>query len=99
MILTPEHEIVWEYISPYFGALASPTEKDQIMKMNLVYRAYRVPYEWIPQMEKPEGRPIERLDVTKFRVPGSLERNPQNVTKVKANLRRYGEDTQMCITN
>jgi hypothetical protein len=34
--VTPEHEIVWEYISPYFG------EKDNF---NLVYRAYRVPYE------------------------------------------------------
>lgn len=36
--VTPELEIVWEFISP----------------RETCYRAYRVPYEWIPQLDKPE---------------------------------------------
>lgn len=43
--ITPDHEIVWEHISPYY------TEKG---KYNLVYRAYRVPYSYVPQLAKPE---------------------------------------------
>ena len=39
--------------------------------MNMVYRSYRLPYEWVPQLEKPAESPIERLDVSTFRVPGA----------------------------
>ena len=38
--VTSEHELVWEYISPYYGMDG---------KSNYVYRAYRVPYEWVPR--------------------------------------------------
>ena len=41
----------------------------------MVYRAYRVPYEWIPQVEKPEEISVEPIDVETFRVPGSLVGN------------------------
>lgn len=60
--VTPEHEIIWEYISPYWG---------KKMNINMVYRAYRVPYEWVPQLKKPEEKPVPRLVCTTFRVPGS----------------------------
>ena len=39
---------------------------------NMVYRAYRVPYEWIPQLERPEEISVEPVNVETFRVPGSL---------------------------
>jgi hypothetical protein len=60
--VTAHHEIVWEYISPYKG---------RSLPMNMVYRAYRAPYEWCPQAEKPQERPIEALNVQTFRVPGA----------------------------
>ena len=41
----------------------------------MVYRAYRVPYEWIPQVKKPEEISVEPIDVETFRVPGSLVGN------------------------
>jgi len=44
MEVTPDLEIVWEYISPYFNKTG---------KYNLVYRCYRVPYDYIPQLQKP----------------------------------------------
>lgn len=37
--------------------------------------AYRVPYEWIPQVEKPQEISVEKINVETFRVPGSLTGN------------------------
>ncbi len=60
--VTPDHKIVWEFISPYKGTF---------VPMNMTYRAYRVPYEWVPQAAKPAETPIRPLDVATFRVPGA----------------------------
>ena len=72
--VTVEHEIVWEYLSPY--ALKN-------RKTNMIYRAYRVPYEWVPQVEKPKETAVPRTDNTRFRMPGTVRKRPQKVTKVK----------------
>ena len=64
--VTPEHEIVWEYINPYFNHIFEKFSN------NMVYRAYRVPYAWVPQLEKPEEISIAPPDVATFRVPGSI---------------------------
>ena len=63
--VTPEHEIVWEYVNPYFKNIGGN------FKMNMVYRAYRAPYEWVPQATHGEEVSIEPLDVETFRVPGA----------------------------
>ena len=47
--VTPKGEIVWEYISPYYQ------EKENF---NMVYRAYRVPYDYVPQLKVPDEVPI-----------------------------------------
>lgn len=44
--VTKDREIVWEYISPYLWDSSVPAIR------NLVYRAYRVPYDWVPQLPK-----------------------------------------------
>ena len=59
--VTGEGEIVWEFVSPYFGTNAPGT--------NRVYRAYRVPYEWVPQLDRPVERPVVPPDVREFRIP------------------------------
>jgi hypothetical protein len=52
--------IVWEYMFPLFsGANAS----------NAVYRAYRVPYAWIPQLTRPAERRVTPPPLGEFRVP------------------------------
>ncbi len=76
--VTPEQEIVWEYISPY---------QHRKMKFNLIYRAYRVPYMWAP-VEKPKEIAIPRIDNNKFRVPGSpmvrqAHHERERVTRIK----------------
>jgi hypothetical protein len=87
--VTPDHEIVWEYISPHWG---------KHMKMNMVYRAYRVPYEWVPQLEKPEEIPIEPLDVKTFRVPGAAPAGTKDITEVPG-VKPYQGSTALCIAD
>ena len=58
--VTSDRKIVWEYIYPVFaGAQAT----------NGVYRGYRVPYDWIPQLGRPAERAIVPPALTDFRVP------------------------------
>ena len=61
--VTREGAIVWEYMYPQFsGANAS----------NAVYRAYRVPYGWIPQLMTPREQRVTPPSPGEFRVlPGS----------------------------
>jgi hypothetical protein len=37
----------------------------------MIYRAYRAPYEWVPQLERPRETAIAPVDVTTFRMPGA----------------------------
>jgi hypothetical protein len=58
-----EGEIVWEYVYPVFGGgngKGRPT--------NSVYRAYRVPYAWIPQLARPIERAVTPPKAEEFRV-------------------------------
>ncbi len=57
--VTPECETVWEYISPYYQ------EKENY---NMVYRAYRVPYDYVPQLEVPSEEAIIPPDNSKLRL-------------------------------
>jgi hypothetical protein len=47
--VTPDYETVWEYVSPYY---------ERTENFNLVYRAYRVPYDYVPQVKKPEEKAV-----------------------------------------
>jgi hypothetical protein len=51
--VTRDREIVWEYISPYLWDSTTPSVR------NLVYRAYRVPYDWVPQLPKPKESTVD----------------------------------------
>lgn len=84
--VTARHEIVWEYISPYSGADS---------KSNHVYRAYRVPYEWVPQLEKPVEKAIAPVDVNTFRVPGTEYKEDQGIVTVAGTM-GY-QPSQLCV--
>jgi hypothetical protein len=62
--VTPDGTIVWEYMSPFF---TGPR------RSNAVYRAYRLPYDWIPQLERPRERAVTPPALGDYRVPGSAE--------------------------
>jgi hypothetical protein len=72
--ITRELETVWEYLSPYMH---------RMLRTALIYRAYRAPYSWAPQAEKPAEIAVKRVKNTGFRVPGSPKKRPERVTKVK----------------
>jgi hypothetical protein len=50
---------VWEYISPYYQ------EKENF---NMVYRAYRVPYDYVPQLEVPSEEAVIPPNNSKLRL-------------------------------
>lgn len=59
--VTAQGDIVWEYVAP-------PSEGPR--PSNAIYRAYRIPYEWLPQVARPAEQAIVRPDPARFHVPG-----------------------------
>ena len=43
-----------------------------------------MPYEWVPQVERPRERAIERIDVTRFRVPGASSGGARRIVNGRA---------------
>jgi len=58
--VTTEREIVWEYMN-------APAETGR--RGNAVYRAYRYPYTWIPQLKAPKEITMPKPDMRKFVLP------------------------------
>jgi hypothetical protein len=58
--VTKEAKIVWEYIYPVFTGPQST---------NNVYRGYRIPYDWIPQIDRPKEQAVVPPALGNFRVP------------------------------
>ncbi len=55
-----DRKIVWEYMYPLFGGAQSS---------NAVYRGYRIPYDWIPQLARPRESAVVPPPLQNFRVP------------------------------
>jgi hypothetical protein len=87
--VTRDHEIVWEYISPFWG---------KTLNNNMVYRAYRIPYAWIPQLTQPSEVPIAAVDVRTLRQPGAAAPGPaQSVVRV-AGVQPYSKSADaLCV--
>jgi hypothetical protein len=103
--VTANHEIVWEFVNPYKGwqkklelkdSRPSPGVFTPPKGINMVYRAYRIPYDWIPQVNKPEEREIARVDNKIFRVPGSPRKRSGKFTAIKSRARLESGD-QYCV--
>jgi len=52
--VTPDHETAWEYLTPLAGSGRITSN---------IYRAYRVPYDWIAEADRPKEQAIERIDI------------------------------------
>jgi hypothetical protein len=84
--ITADHEIVWEYHSPYFGKQLG----------NMVYRAYRYPYEYCPQAAKPEEKAIAPVDNTDFRLPNAKSKEFRRLVNVEG-TEGFGEVAGFCL--
>ncbi len=80
--VTKEGAIVWEYMFPMFaGAGPNPS--------NAVYRAYRIPYGWIPQLTKPTEQRLTPPALGEFRVSASSARS-QSLAAADCTAERLG---------
>ena len=84
--VTPEHELVWEYMSPYFAAKGDT---------NHIYRSYRYPYDYIPQLDPPQQAAIPPIERSQFHVPGARIEPPRNVSVFEAGD-AYNTEAQIC---
>ena len=66
------------------------------MPINMVYRAYRVPYDWVPQVDKPEEVPIPPTEVTTFRMPGAAKPGAQSVIEIEGTL-PFRKSSALCV--
>ncbi|MBW7900669.1 MAG: aryl-sulfate sulfotransferase [Rhodocyclaceae bacterium] len=62
--VTPQGEIVWEYISPYFGKAPLGNARS-----NWIYRALPVPYDWAPAGTPRSEKAVTPPALGDFRVP------------------------------
>ena len=85
--VTPDKQIVWEYRAPF--TKESPGQ--------FVYRAYSYPYDYVPQLDKPEEVPVEALEIETFRVPGAAEGMLDNFTTVPE-AKGYTSSLAACVT-
>lgn len=60
--VTTEGDIVWEYIYPEYQSAGKGAAS------NSVYRAYRLPYEWLPQLPRPTEEAVTPPIASEFRV-------------------------------
>ncbi|MBW1914156.1 MAG: aryl-sulfate sulfotransferase [Deltaproteobacteria bacterium] len=69
--VTAKGELVWEFVSPYVGVEGPPSSAP----VHMSYRAYRVPYKWVPQLKKPQEIPVVPPKYGQFKIPagGSWE--------------------------
>lgn len=86
--ITADHEIVWEYICPYWG------EK---LGTNMVYRAYRYPYDYVPQVEVPEEVPVKPVAIEDLRMPGAKSKEFRRMVEVEG-TEGFGEIKGFCLT-
>ena len=58
--VTNDGTIVWEYMNPLFAGPRSSND---------VYRAYRLPYDWLPQIERPSEHAVMPPALGEFALP------------------------------
>ena len=59
------------------------------------YRAYRAPYDWVPQLDTPQEVAVEPVDVSRFRVPGSKWKEDSSIVEVEGTLGYH--PSQLCV--
>ena len=63
--VTRDLEVVWEYISPYAAFWDAPNAG------NMLYRAYRIPYNWVPQLPNPKETAVDPGPNYKIVIPAA----------------------------
>lgn len=67
--VTPQGEVVWDYVSPYFGK--GKFGGSRMVRSNNLYRVQPIPYAWVPAGTPHGERKIVAPELATFRVPGA----------------------------
>ncbi len=67
--VTPQGDIVWEYVSPFLGAAPDVPLAKKPAAANWVYRIQAVPYDWVPLAPSAQ-KAVAAPKLSSFRVPG-----------------------------
>lgn len=62
--VTVDQEIVWEYMNPY----RAPNSAVDAVLTSRIYRAHRLPYDWVPQLDRPTETAVVPPPNEEFRV-------------------------------
>ena len=84
MEVAPDMEVVWEYMFPDVGPA-------------LLYRAYRIPYEWIPQVERPEEVAIPKVNNAQYRRPGAQATDYEGAEVVVEAAKGFPQRMAHCV--
>jgi hypothetical protein len=66
--VTPDGDIVWEYVNPYFGKWVDHNVESGGNLSNWVFRAQPIPYDWVPEDTPRSEAAVIPPDNTEFRV-------------------------------
>lgn len=69
--VTPDGEIVWEYINPYVRISTDPLNGRKSVN-NQLYRAQPVPYEWLPAGTEHTEIPVIPPELSQFHIQADL---------------------------
>ncbi len=75
-------------MSPYWGS--------GHLALNMVYRAYRAPYDWVPQRRPAPEVAIARLNKSTFRVPGAAPPGREREISVRG-VQADQPDAAFCV--
>jgi hypothetical protein len=96
--LTTGYEIVWEYINPFKPEMSISGPGPLIMRRGFqpssIYRAYRAPYGWIPQADRPNEIALKPVDNSKYRIPGSPKSKAGKTTRIHSRVK--STNSQFC---
>ncbi|EDS72617.1 thioredoxin [Anaerofustis stercorihominis DSM 17244] len=62
----------------------------------MIYRAYRYPYEYVPQEPRPKEVEIKPIDNTTYRVPGAGKLGAKKIIDIEGTLPYY-QDVALCV--
>ena len=66
--VTPEGEIVWEYVNPHYGRWTESRSGTGNIWFNWIFHALPVPYDWVPEGVPRSETPVIPPDLHEFRV-------------------------------
>lgn len=84
--VTKDFEIVWDYTSPYYDS----------SNVNMMYRSYRVPYDYVPQVNHSEEKAVSELDPKTLNLKNAYGNNIEESVSIEGTW-DYGKKASFCV--